>query len=165
MTRLRFARNLAAVLVLTISLAGCDRPGPTAANPASAPVGGAAAVANGPGIDERTAAPGAAPAAFPTKPGTYVRGALRYEYTVLAAGSRSERRRGRLFEGDQEIVGRPGEIRDTALGRFAYFGDAPGAYRAGWLNTLTYDKPVFGANGGILPELSGYFGGFPAGTP
>ncbi|GMU84694.1 MAG: hypothetical protein AMXMBFR47_45630 [Planctomycetota bacterium] len=147
MTRLRFARNLAAVLVLTISIAGCDRPGPTAANPASAPVGGAA------------------PAAFPTKPGTYVRGTLRYEYTVLAAGSRSERRRGRLFEGDQEIVGTPGEIRDTALGRFAYFGDAPGAYHAGWLNTLTYDKPVFGASGGILPELSGYFGDFPAGTP
>lgn len=98
-----------------------------------------------------------APAAFPTRPGTHTAGEWRYEYTVSAPGTRSERRCGRLFESGVEIVGKLGEVRETPLGQFAYFGPEDRRYNAGWLNTLTYDKPVFGVDGRILPELGGYF--------
>lgn len=101
--------------------------------------------------------PAHAPAAFPTQPGTYNAGEWRYEYTISALGTRSERRCGRLLKSGVEIVGKLGEVRETPLGQFAYFGPEDRRYNAGWLNTLTYDKPVFGVDGRILPELGGYF--------
>ena len=80
-------------------------------------------------------------AAYPTKPGTYRHKGWRYEYSVEAAGTRSERRTGRLFLEDREVSGQVGEILEEFVGRFVYFGDT--GYNRGWLNTLTYDRPVF----------------------
>jgi hypothetical protein len=97
------------------------------------------------------------PALFPTKAGSYTVDAWRYDYSVTAPGSRSERRAGRLYKGGQEIIGTLGEVRDTPLGRFAFFGSNAWRYNLGWLNTLTYDQPVFGPEGEPLPTVRGYF--------
>ena len=97
------------------------------------------------------------PAAFPCKPGSYVRDDWRYDYSITSVGSRSERRVGRLFKGDEEVTGSLGEIRETPLGQFAYFGSHVRAYNSGWLNTLTNDSPVFSKCGKVLPDVLGYF--------
>jgi hypothetical protein len=80
-------------------------------------------------------------AAFPTKPGEYRHKGWRYVYEVEAPGTRSERRTGRLFLEGREIIGFAGEILEEYLGKFVYFGTS--GYNRGWLNTLTYDRPVF----------------------
>ena len=80
-------------------------------------------------------------AAYPTKSGVYRHKGWRYVYEVEAPGTRSERRIGRLFLEDREISGFAGEILEEYLGRFVYFGTS--GYNRGWLNTLTYDRPVF----------------------
>lgn len=54
-------------------------------------------------------------------PGSYAKGVWRYDYSVSAHGSRSERRTGRLSENGREVFGAVGDVRDTPLGRFAYF--------------------------------------------
>jgi hypothetical protein len=87
--------------------------------------------------------------ACPAKPGVYRHKGWRYEYSVEAGGTRSERRVGRLFLEDREITGTPGELLEEFLGRFVYFG--PGGYNRGWLNTLTYDRPVFDDAGSLTP--------------
>lgn len=97
------------------------------------------------------------PAGFPCRPGSYSRDEWRYDYAIKAAGTRSERRVGRLFKGDQALIGSLGEIRETPLGRFAYFGSNVRAYNSGWLNTMNNDSPVFSKDGEVLPDLSGYF--------
>ena len=93
------------------------------------------------------------PAGFPTKPGSYALDGWRYQYTVTAPWTRSERRTGRLYEGGAEITGSLGEIRETPLGRFAFFGRNGQRYNAGWLNTMTYDRPVFDPDGRVLPDV------------
>jgi hypothetical protein len=80
-------------------------------------------------------------AAYPTKPGVYRHKGWRYVYEVEAPGTRSERRTGRLFLGDREITGFTGEILEEYLGKFVYFGTS--GYNRGWLNTLSYGRPVF----------------------
>lgn len=103
------------------------------------------------------------PAAFPTKPGSYTLGKWRYDYTVTLRGTRSECRSGCLYEGGAAITGAPGEIRETPLGRFVYFGSndppagGPPYYNSGWLNTITYDRPVFGPDGQVLREVQGIY--------
>ncbi|MFO0839484.1 MAG: hypothetical protein U1D55_13290 [Phycisphaerae bacterium] len=92
--------------------------------------------------------------AFPSRSGSYSFGAWRYDYLVTATGTRSERRIGRLFERGRELAGSPGDVRDTPLGRFAYFGVGDTRYNIGWLNTLTYDMPVFDSDGRLLPEVA-----------
>jgi hypothetical protein len=82
-------------------------------------------------------------AAYPTKPGVYRHKGWRYVYEIESPGTRSERRTGRLFLEDREITGLAGEILEEHLGRFVYFGTH--GYNRGWLNTLTYDRPVFEA--------------------
>ena len=96
-------------------------------------------------------------AAFPCKAGSYVLDEWRYDYLIKAAGTRSERRVGRLFSGDEALIGSLGEIRETPLGRFAYFGSHVPGWNTGWLNTMTNDSPVFSKDGKVLPDLSGYF--------
>jgi hypothetical protein len=88
-------------------------------------------------------------AAFPTKPGVYKHKGWRYEYTVENSGTRSEKRVGRLFLGGEEVKGAPGEILEEHLGRFVWFG--VNGYNRGWLNTLTYDRPVFDNAGSLTP--------------
>lgn len=141
----RLCRTVAAAFVVAVSMlspGGCDR-------------------ANG----AKNPPPAHAPAAFPTRPGTHTAGEWRYEYTISAPGTRSERRCGRLYESGVEIVGKLGEVRETPLGQFTYFGSEDRRYNAGWLNTLTYDKPVFGVDGRILAELGGYFVSMEPETP
>lgn len=99
---------------------------------------------------------GAAAAAFPTKEGSYVAAGWRYDYAILARGSRSERRIGTLLHDGVVLGGAPGDVRETPLGRFAYFGLEPGHYNVGWLNTMTYDTPVFGADGALVADVAGY---------
>jgi hypothetical protein len=86
-------------------------------------------------------------AAFPTKPGVYRHKGWRYEYVVEDRGTRSERRIGRLFLEEREIIGQAGELLEEFLGRFVYFGAS--GYNRGWLNTLTQDRPVFDADGSL----------------
>jgi len=80
-------------------------------------------------------------AAYPTKPVVYRHKGSRYLYEIQDAGTKSERRTGRLFLDDHEITGSTGEILEEYLGKFVYFGMT--GYNRGWLNTLTYDRPVF----------------------
>ena len=88
-------------------------------------------------------------AAYPTKPGVYRHKGWRYEYAVEAVGTRSERRIGRLFLEEREVTGTPGELLEEFLGRFVYFGGT--GYNRGWLNTLTYERPVFDDAGSLTP--------------
>lgn len=87
--------------------------------------------------------------AFPTEPGQHSLGDWIYQYDVLGRGTRSERRIGVLaLEGFVE-EGTHGEIRTTPLGTFLYL---EGWWNSGWLNTLTYDRPVFGVAGELTAE-------------
>jgi hypothetical protein len=88
-------------------------------------------------------------AAFPTKPGVYRHKGWRYDYTVEERGTRSERRVGRLFLDEREVTGARGELLEEFLGRFVYFGTS--GYNRNWLNTLTYDRPVFDGAGSLTP--------------
>lgn len=96
-------------------------------------------------------------ASFPTKAGTYESGPWKYIYHITSKGSRSERRHGQLFQKGLPVPGTLGDVRDNPLGRFVYFGDKPQNYSRGWLNTLSYDKPVFDKAGKVIPELAVYF--------
>lgn len=101
---------------------------------------------------------GSPPAAsFPTRPGIYAGDVWRYDYSVTAPSTRSERRIGRLFWKGDEMTGAIGEVRTTSLGQFAYFGRDPKAYNRGCLNTLAYDRPVFGPGGQVLPTIQSSF--------
>lgn len=91
-------------------------------------------------------------AAYPTKAGIYRHKGWRYEYTIENGGTRSERRIGRLFLDDDEVIGKAGELRQESFGRFIYFGTT--GYNRGWLNTLTYDEPVFDDSGSLTSAAS-----------
>jgi serpin B len=77
---------------------------------------------------------------FPTRPGTYEAGEWEYTYAIESPGSRSETRIGALKQAGKAVAGKKDEVLDTPLGRFK-FHDA--RYNKGWLNTLTFDTPVF----------------------
>ncbi len=80
------------------------------------------------------------PCDYPTKPGTYRKDGWEYTYTITGKGTRSETREGVLKKDGKQVGGGKGEIIETPLGRLQYFQDR---YNSGWLNTLTYDMPVF----------------------
>jgi hypothetical protein len=84
--------------------------------------------------------------AFPTKPGVYPLQGWTYRYEIMLPGTKSECRIGTLMKDGQPISGKLGQVILTPLGQFKYFeGDR---YNQGWLNTLTYDRPVKFAAGG-----------------
>jgi len=91
------------------------------------------------------------PAGFPTAPGTYEADGWRYTYVVEGKGTRSERRIGTLFRDGKQVTGDVGDTQETPLGRFALF--PAGAYDSGWVNTRTYDRPVFDSSGDLLPGV------------
>lgn len=86
-------------------------------------------------------------ASFPTKQGVYIHKQWKYEYIIEKPGTRSEKRIGKLFLEGKEIKGDVGELLQENFGHFIYFGAA--GYNQGWLNTLTYDRPVFSDDGGV----------------
>jgi len=93
-------------------------------------------------------------AGYPTKPGTYSvdcdDGKWIYKYVIAHRGTRSEKRRGRISINGKTVAGRHGDVRYTPFGKLLYL-DLP--FYSGWLNTLTYDSPVFDKKGELLPEL------------
>lgn len=58
--------------------------------------------------------------------------------------------RGELFKG------KVGDLVDEPIGRFAYFGEN-NSWNQGWLNTRTYDKPVFGPASNLTSEMEKFF--------
>ena len=84
------------------------------------------------------------PCDFPTKPGKYEAGGWQYTYEIQAPKTRSEKRIGTLKKGGKEVAGKMGDVMETPLGKFKYYDTM---YNKGWLNTLTYDKPVFPEDG------------------
>ena len=89
-------------------------------------------------------------AGFPTKPGTYIHKQWKYVYEIKNPGTRSEVRIGRLSLEGKPVVGEPGKLSQELFGQFLYFGDK--GWNQGWLNTLTYDRPVFDSNGNPTEE-------------
>jgi hypothetical protein len=67
-------------------------------------------------------------------------GEMEYEYQITGKGTLSEKRIGILRENGIEIKGKKDEVRETVIGKYKYYSDH---YNVGWLNTLTYDEPVF----------------------
>ena len=82
----------------------------------------------------------------PTAAGDYENKNWKYSYKVESKGTKSERRIGMLFFEGKPVVGKIGEVRKTPWGNFIYFGKN-NRWNQGWLNTLTYDQPVFGKDG------------------
>jgi hypothetical protein len=89
-------------------------------------------------------------AGFPTKPGEYIHKQWKYVYEIQNPGTRSEVRIGRLTLEGKPLVGEPGELLEELFGRFIYFSDR--GWNRGWLNTLTYDRPVFDKDGNPTDE-------------
>jgi hypothetical protein len=89
-------------------------------------------------------------AGFPTKPGEYIHKQWKYVYEIQNPGTRSEVRIGRLLLEGKPVVGKPGELLEELFGRFIQFGDR--GWNRGWLNTLTYDRPVFDKDGNPTDE-------------
>jgi len=145
MTSARPALALALASLASVLLLGCGSGGDRSAVPSGPAPAGTAASAP-------TAKPEkpARPCDFPTQPGTYKSGEWEYVYEIGNPGTQSERRTGRLLRNGVEVTGKPGEVQDTPLGQFLYFGKRP--YNIGWLNTVTYDQPVFGREGRVLPR-------------
>jgi hypothetical protein len=97
------------------------------------------------------------PVTHPTKVGTYRSEDWSYTYTVGQQGTRSESRTGILVYRDKELVGEPGNILTTPLGRFVYFIDphkigGPGCF--GWIMTMTYNKPIWDKDGKLNPDFA-----------
>jgi hypothetical protein len=89
--------------------------------------------------------------AFPSEPGQHQLGDWIYQYEVIARGTRSEQRIGVLaFEGIA-VAGSVGEIKTTPLGEFLYLD----RWRdQGWLNTCSFDRPVFDKAGTLTGEMA-----------
>jgi hypothetical protein len=84
------------------------------------------------------------------KPGTYKCREWRYELEVAGAGSKSERLHGTLYKDDRLLEGKPGDIAETPIGRFANFRRLP--WSVGWLSVLsTGGSPVFAESGDLTP--------------
>ena len=95
---------------------------------------------------------GRRPCDFPTRPGTHEAGEWRYTLDGdPASDSESLVLNGRLFRDGQEVFGRIGEVTETPLGTFVYFGKRHQVshWNCGWLNTCTYNDPVFDQEGRI----------------
>jgi hypothetical protein len=101
----------------------------------------------------------AAPVPFPSTAGNYDQKGWHYTYKIEGPGTRSERRIGKLFFEGKEVKGKPGEVNRGPLGPLVYFGE--GGYDQGWLNTRTYDRMVFKADGTLTDEVRQLF--LPAG--
>ena len=110
------------MLILLALLAGCDcgegeaqgRPDMSSTAPATRP----------------KPATAKKPCDYPTRPGTYKSGEWEYKYTIQDKGTRSERRIGKLERNGKEVAGKRGQVLDTPLGRFLYFGKG-GGWRSG----------------------------------
>jgi len=130
------------MLILLALLAGCDsgegetqgKPGKPSTAPATKP----------------KPATAKKPCDYPTGPGTYKSGEWEYTYTIRLKGTKSEQRKGKLKRNGKEVAGKRGQVLDTPLGRFLYFGKG-GGWRSGWLNTGTYDTAIFNSAGRIRP--------------
>jgi len=90
-------------------------------------------------------------ASFPTKPGEYIHKQWKYIYIIENEGTRSEKRIGKLYLEGKEVKGDQGELLQEHLGIFVYFGEI--GFNQGWLNTLTYNQPVFDKNGEITADV------------
>jgi len=101
------------------------------------------------------AACGCGSAGYPTSPGTYQSGAWKYVYVTQLKRTRSETRIGKLYQNGTLVAGKIGQTRSTPVGVFALFPST--GYNQGWLNTRTYDRPVFGPDGKLLPEVKSIF--------
>ena len=86
----------------------------------------------------------------PSKAGTYISGDWTYVYGVAAKGSRSERRMGSLFLRGFPVKGHVGSVKDTPFGRLIYW---EGHWNSGWINTMTYDKPIFDSKGEVSKDI------------
>lgn len=80
------------------------------------------------------------------KPGVYKHGEWRYVLEVGLPGTKSETLKGTLVRNEAAVTGKPGEIIDTPIARFAYFDAGP--WHVGWLSVLTSGgSPVFDERG------------------
>ena len=86
-------------------------------------------------------------AGYPTKQGTYIHKQWKCMYEIKNEGTRSEVRIGSLFLEGKPVEGDAGELLQELFGHFLYFGKE--GYNQGWLNTLTYNQPVFDSNGDL----------------
>jgi hypothetical protein len=95
-------------------------------------------------------------ATHPTKPGTYVVGDWRYEYSVTNARTRSEGRSGKLFFAGKELFAPLGTVVTTPVGRFVFLPLPPGVKKIwgedGWLQTGCYDEALFDERGSLVPR-------------
>jgi len=89
-------------------------------------------------------------AGFPTRPGEYTHKQWKYVYEIQNPGTRSEIRIGKVFLEGKPVTGATGELLQELFGHFIYFGDR--GWNRGWLNTLTYDRPVFDAEGNLTDD-------------
>jgi len=112
--------------------------------------------------------------AFPTRPGIYEQWEWKYVlHGDPSSNSQSSVVGGQLYRSGVEVVAEIGQVMDTPLGKFAYFGREKEAdhYNWGWLNTCTYNDPVFDANGEVWQHYRERFEfwrqkvGTPAKTP
>ncbi|HUW58042.1 MAG TPA: hypothetical protein VMZ92_15485 [Planctomycetota bacterium] len=88
------------------------------------------------------------------KSGSYNVGRWRYEYTIGAAGSRSEGRHGELSFDDKPIpdVQQFDRI-NTPWGMMQFFGPKPRRWgNGGWLLKQCYDQPIDPKKGRLLPD-------------
>jgi hypothetical protein len=86
--------------------------------------------------------------------GAYESGKWKYDYTIGAKGSRSERRSGALTFDGKPIAGAAASDRiKTPWGVMQYFGDpvADRGWNSGWLLKQTYDQPLDEKKGRMLP--------------
>ena len=86
---------------------------------------------------------------YPTKPGKYRIGDWEYMYKITGQGRVLEQRIGILKHKGIEILGQPGEIKDTVFGKFIFLT----AHYKGWLNTLSHDQRVFDEKGNVTKEV------------
>ena len=92
---------------------------------------------------------------YPTKEGTYVKDNWEYIYTITLKGTKSEMRKGQLYYNKKEVSAPLGTIKNTPLGKFILF-PASGTWNMGWLNTMTYDRPVFNNTGRLTAKAQQY---------
>ena len=96
----------------------------------------------------------------PTQTGEYTSGPWTYSYKIEAKATRSEGRRGRLTYKGIELRAPLGTILVTPFGRLLQLlpPEIKGWGAGGWVNTLTYDRPVFKADGTLTDELARQLG-------
>lgn len=93
-------------------------------------------------------------AEYPTESGTYKNDGWKYVYSIEFEGTRSEARIGKLYQNGKEVSAPLGTIKSTPVGRFMHCShqDSDQGFNRGWLNTSTYDKPVFEQDGSLTKK-------------